>query len=78
MGNIIDAELQHLGKTEERNRWSDSLSTSLSPPTWPAKDSLDRSNEDVKIKIDFVTEGSLHVSEWVVACLACHYFLRST
>lgn len=44
------------------------------PPAWPAKDCLDGSNEDVKIKIDFVTESSQHASEWVPACLSCHCF----
>lgn len=42
----------------------------------PVKDHLDWSNEDVKIKIDFVTESSPRASEWVVARLACHYFSR--
>lgn len=46
-------------------------------PAWPAKDCLDGSNEDVKIKIDFVTESSQHASEWVPACLSCHCFLCS-
>lgn len=52
------------------------LSLSLSAAR-PVKDRLDWSNEDVKIKIDFVTESSPRASEWVVARLACHYFSRS-
>lgn len=44
-------------------------------PAWPARVRVDRSNEDVKIKIDFVTQSSLHASEWLIACLACRGLL---
>lgn len=62
----------------DSNTTSQTLSLSLSlSAAHPVKDRLDWSNEDVKIKIDFVTGSSPHASEWVVACLACHYFSRS-
>ncbi len=64
--------------SKQSNGNSESFSNPLSlPSTGPAKDCLDRSNEDVKIKIDFVTASSLQENEWVHVRLSCHYSLYS-